>query len=535
MPIVPQGVSPADFAEALRQFEGAIGKEWVYSKDEDVDLYRDAYSPFWGEEEERRASAAVAPASVEQVQAVVRIANRYRVPLYPISTGRDLTYGGSAPVLSGAVVLDLKRMNRILEVNEAGAYCMVEPGVSYFDLYRYIRAHQLKVRIDPPDPGWGSPIGNSLEHGVGRGPYRDHFRTHCGLEIVTGSGDLLRTGMGALPNSGSLWPRFRYGYGPYIDGMFSSSNFGVVTKMGMHLLPEPELTCVFDLSIGRYEDLDDFVHELAQLFDMGVLNSISQMRMPLLSMQVPQARVLLESPGGGTSTQWNALSERLGLPPWQVVQLNCQGPAKIVAAHYDYVIDRMSRFAGFKLISRRDYSGGVDPAQVPGEDKCALGIPSLVIFEGLAMARAHGHLDFSPAYPMTGEAVRQINTLLQQGYRDVGMPWRGWNGGNTWFDKTFTMINPFELTGDPAQHAQVVAAFGHLMRLLGAHGFAEYRTHPIFQDLLMSQYSFNDHALLRFHQTVKDAIDPRGVLSAGRAGIWPKYLRQRQGQGKGVA
>ena len=107
----PPGVTQADFAQALTQFEAAIGKQWVFTNDDDVVLYRDAYSPFWGEPEERVASAALAPESVEQVQAVVRIANGYRVPLYTISTGRNLGYGGSAPNFSGCVVLDLKRMS----------------------------------------------------------------------------------------------------------------------------------------------------------------------------------------------------------------------------------------------------------------------------------------------------------------------------------------------------------------------------------------------------------------------------------------
>ena len=76
------------------------------------------------------ASAAVAPSTLEQVQAVVRVANQYRVPLYPISTGRTLAYGGAAPVYSGSVVLDLKRMNRVLEVNQSNAYALVEPGAN---------------------------------------------------------------------------------------------------------------------------------------------------------------------------------------------------------------------------------------------------------------------------------------------------------------------------------------------------------------------------------------------------------------------
>ena len=82
----PPGVSEQDFAAALQAFAAAIGPEWVFTSAADVALYRDAYSPFRDEAGERVASAAVAPDSVEQVREVVRIANRYRIPLYPIST-----------------------------------------------------------------------------------------------------------------------------------------------------------------------------------------------------------------------------------------------------------------------------------------------------------------------------------------------------------------------------------------------------------------------------------------------------------------
>ncbi len=56
-------------------------------------------------------------------------------------------------------------------------------------------------------------------------------------------------------------------------------------------------------------------------------------------------------------------------------------------------------------------------------------------------------------------------------------------------------------------------------------GWGEYRAAPALQETVMNAYSFNDHALLRFHETLKDAIDPNGILSAGRYGIWPKHLR----------
>ena len=84
----PPGVSTADFEKAIKQFEGAVGSQWVFTKDDDVNTYRDAYSPFWGEAGERIASAAVAPETVEQVQKIVRTANQYAIPLYTISTVR---------------------------------------------------------------------------------------------------------------------------------------------------------------------------------------------------------------------------------------------------------------------------------------------------------------------------------------------------------------------------------------------------------------------------------------------------------------
>jgi 4-cresol dehydrogenase (hydroxylating) len=212
---VPPGVSEQNFERALSRFRSVVGADWVFTSDEDVALYRDAYSPLWSEPEEKVASAAVAPDSAEQVQEIVKIANEFRIPLYPISTGRNLGYGGSAPVLSGSVVLDLKRMNRILEVDERNAYALVEPGVSYFDLYRYIQERGLKLWIDCPDPGWGSVIGNALDHGCGytMNPYRDHFGAQCGMEVVTGSGELVRTGMGALPGS-RTWQQYKYGILP---------------------------------------------------------------------------------------------------------------------------------------------------------------------------------------------------------------------------------------------------------------------------------------------------------------------------------
>jgi FAD/FMN-containing dehydrogenase len=77
---LPPGMSSSDFAAAVAEFERAVGKQWVFTRDEDVDLYRDAFSPFLHEAEELVASAAVAPAATLEVQEIVRIANRRNKP-----------------------------------------------------------------------------------------------------------------------------------------------------------------------------------------------------------------------------------------------------------------------------------------------------------------------------------------------------------------------------------------------------------------------------------------------------------------------
>jgi 4-cresol dehydrogenase (hydroxylating) len=130
--ILPPNVSEAQFDRALATWSAIVGEEHVVSSGADLASYRDPFAPG---QAAFAASAALQPGSVEAIRAVLRVATQYRIPLWTVSTGRNFAYGGAAPRLTGSVVLDLQRMNRIIEVNETLAYALVEPGVSYFDLY----------------------------------------------------------------------------------------------------------------------------------------------------------------------------------------------------------------------------------------------------------------------------------------------------------------------------------------------------------------------------------------------------------------
>jgi 4-cresol dehydrogenase (hydroxylating) len=532
---VPPGVSAKDFAAAVKKFEAAVGKKWVFTDEDDVKLYRDAYSPFLGEEDEEIvASAAVAPDSTEQVQAVMRIANEYKIPIYPISTGRNLGYGGSAPAYSGSVVLDLKRMNRVLEVSERNAYALVEPGVSYFDLYRYIQDKGYKLWIDCPDPGWGSPIGNALDHGAGYTvtPYRDHFDAHCGMEVVLANGDVVRTGMGALPGA-KTWQQFKYGFGPFVDGIFSQSNFGVVTKMGFWLYPEPEAYREGVVNVFNHDDIIPLVDGMAYLMNAGIMNSSTLLNSPLrfAAARDQELAALLLRTDDEAKKQLNAKAAEMKVPFWSSM-LKFYGPEKVIAAQWEHAKERFSKIPGVSFSEGQSWRFPLTKEQIAkARDENDLGIPSLSIFSigarsALNPNPTHGHLWFSPVIPMTGEAIIESQRVLAQAFKDMGQQPTVNVFPQSYHARTFVILVGFPITEDPEKNKKTRDVFRHMVKVAADHGWAEYRTHTAFMDDCMAAYSFNDHALLRLHETLKDAIDPNGIISAGRYGIWPKHLRK---------
>ena len=529
----PPGVSEQDFQRAVDRFESVVGREWVFTSDEDVALYRDAYSPLWSEEEEKIASAAVAPDSAEQVQEIVRIANEFRVPLYPISTGRNLGYGGSAPVLSGSVVLDLKRMNRILDVDERNAYALVEPGVSYFDLYRHIQDRALKLWIDCPDPGWGSVIGNALDHGVGytMNPYRDHWDGHCGLEVVTGEGSLVRTGMGALPGA-ATWQHFRYGYGPYLDGMFSQSNFGVVTKMGVWLMPEPEAYIEGQALVFKHDDIIPLVEHMKYFMNTGLQNCGTNLQSPIRFAvgADPELRPLLARGDAASIERLNAFAAERNIPFYSN-WFKFYGPEEVVRAQWAYAKKRMSSIPGARFVDGPFYKFPLTSEQIASlRDEQDFGIPTLSTFSIGARSSfgppTRGHVGFSPVIPMTGEAVIESQRVFEQVLQEYGRDVAVNVFPQSYHPRTFVILIMFAVQQDVVINRRTREVFRRLVKIAAEHGWGEYRTHTAFMDDCARAYAFNDHALLKLHETLKDAIDPNGILSAGRYGIWPKHLRQ---------
>ncbi|MFX1373053.1 MAG: FAD-binding oxidoreductase [Promethearchaeota archaeon] len=226
--------------EIISELENVVGARYVSNLPELTYLY---HYDFITAEPEGRCDIVIIPASAEEVQEIVKIANKYKIPLVPWVTG--INFGSLATPRKGGIVVDLRRLNRVLEVNEDDMYAVVEGGITWAGLQGYLEKYypDLRAGITWSPPGTGV-IPSCLCYGMfdlgmigGSGA---EFLN--GLEAVLGSGELVKIGSCALSKH---W----YGRQPLPDlaGLFIGweGTTGIVTKAAIKLWPKLPFNEVF--------------------------------------------------------------------------------------------------------------------------------------------------------------------------------------------------------------------------------------------------------------------------------------------------
>lgn len=175
----------------------------------------------------------VLPSSTEEVQGVMRIANRYGLNIIPMGSGDNLT-GVCIPSRSRSVILDLKRMNRILEIDEENKVIRMQPWVSYARVQTDTMKRGLWNGGTPAAPASNNLISNCLAYG---GDWQTSLAYGLGIRgilaftIVLPSGDVIRTGShGAQAGDPTYW----CGPGPDLKGLWEMGAFGglgVITEV----------------------------------------------------------------------------------------------------------------------------------------------------------------------------------------------------------------------------------------------------------------------------------------------------------------
>lgn len=499
MSTLPDGIDHTDFERLIEALTHALGADAVVTDDATLREFRDPYS--YRETTEFDASAVVSPTTTEQVQAVVRIANEFRVPLWTFGQGRNNTYGGSAPRVRGSIIVSLRKMNRILEIDASLAYAVVEPGVRWQELHDALEADGGGLWSSIPDLGWGSVVGNSLDYGIGYSPNGDHASQLCGMEVVLASGEVFRTGMGAMEGNPTRHT-YPHAFGPSVEGLFKQSNFGIVTHVGVWLMPRPEQYTPCWVTFSGLDVLAEVVDALRPLLLDGVV-----MNLPMFTrgFEIGEDGVQRFIDGG---EGWS-------------VRFALYGRPSVIDAHYAVVEDAFARVDGATL-TRKDFAGSDHDGPSNHDERVQRGIPDMDLLDPAALpfGANTAHLDLSPLGTSLGSDARHLEALLQRLYREQGL--RSVGGILLSSRSALHISTTFFDPRDRDQTEHVYTAYGEMVDSLAESGYVPYRTNLQNMDRVAAKFDFGNGAQLRFLEILKDAVDPNGVFAPGKSGIWPK-------------
>jgi 4-cresol dehydrogenase (hydroxylating) len=515
---LPQGISLEQFDAACAELRTVVGQQWLIRENTvHLDSYRDAFTP--GDIDANAPSAAVAPANVGEVQKILAVARKSKIPIWTVSTGRNYGYGGAAPRKAGCIVLDLKRMNRIIEVNEKHAYAVVEPGVSFLELHQYLQKRNIKLWPDPAAPAWGGVVGNTADRGVGYTPYGEHFTVQCGMQVVLADGSVIETGMGATANSRAK-NVYKYGHGPWVDGIFTQSNFGVITQMGVWLLPEPPGYRPYMVSFPREDDIHQIIEIVRPLkVNMIIPNAASTVGL-IWEAAVKATKAQYYSGDGVMPDSARAkMAQDLDIGNWNFYGA-LYGPDPIMDNNWKIIKESFNEIPGAKFYFAEDRKGD---AAFDYRAKLMRGIPNMTEFGLLNWLGPGAHIDFSPISPVSGDGALQQFHFMRDKCHEFGFDYIG-EFLVGWRDMHHILMLVFNL-GDAKQKRAVKELFEALVAEATAKGYGEYRTHLEYMDKIASTYSWNNGALGRVNNAIKDALDPEGILSPGKSGIWPRGQR----------
>jgi FAD/FMN-containing dehydrogenase len=236
-----------------------VGKERVSNSHEE----RFIYSRDPGAQHPRTVDYVVMPQTVEEVQKILLLANREGIPVTPMGGGFTL----SALVVpnKGGIVLDMKGMDHIIEVNETSRYAVVEAGVSQAALKTYLEKHYPHLQHSTPEaPPTVTVVGNALIQGHGHLSPRYGVNSEMinGMEVVLPTGEVCKIGSCSMS---PYW--FTRGPLPDLSGLFIGwfGTTGVVTKLSLRLYPKPKFREVLAFSTDDADLIPEAIFGVTQL------------------------------------------------------------------------------------------------------------------------------------------------------------------------------------------------------------------------------------------------------------------------------
>src|SRR5574337_373934 len=466
---------------------------------------------------ERPIAAVVYARNVDDIVTIVGVAGQYRVPLYPISTGRHWGYGNS-PVTDDCIVLNLSRLNIIVEpLDPITGVITIEPGVTQGSLAEYLDTERLAFLV--PTSGAGpsaSIVGNALERGHGITPIADHFGAVTAIEAVLPDGSIYRSphlALGALRGGQAC----KWGIGPYLDGLFAQGSFGIVTKMTLALARRPERIKAFVCGIANETTLEPVIAAVQRIVENlpGVLGGINVMNAHrVLSMSAPYPRDGVGPDGVIPAALLARMRARHAVTPWTVFG-TLYGTKGMVAAAQREVRAALAPFTSKLKTSRLTF---ISPETAKLLHRMASKVP--VVRQRLgrtlstlssSMTIVGGLIWYAPLVEAKPEAVRRHVEIVGELMPRFGM--EPMITLITLSERCFVSTVPllFDL-GSAKEAAAAQHCLAALLESGAEQGFFPYRVGSQSMEWLMAKAP----RYWRLVGELKRAIDPNGIIAPGR-------------------
>jgi FAD/FMN-containing dehydrogenase len=492
---------------------------------------------------ERKIPAALCIEDSAVLVDVMRIAQRYKVAVYPISTGRNWGYGTALPARDNCVIIDLSRLRKIVHFDAELGVVTVEPGVTQGMLAEFLMSgdHPFLVPVTGGGPHC-SLVGNALERGYGITPHTDHFGAVTDIEAVLADGGRYRT---ALREAGGedLARLFRYGIGPYSSGLFTQSGFGIVTRMSIVLARRPECVkaCFFTLKSDAL--LEPAVERVRAILSRlpGVVGGINLMnRHRVLAMSAPYPKDRLDANGLIPEELVHELGRQYQVSPWTGFA-TIYGTNRIVAAAQKEIKTALSGIATRLVFFSQKKAQTLSKVAslLPGMTGQRLASTANTLAQALDLANGFPNETALPLAYWRNPAPRgpsldpsrdgcgliwyaplvPMRPLIARAYADMVVRITKTHGieplltftsvSDKLFDSTVPLV--FDRNNEQALMA-ATNCYHDLLREGRSQGFFPYRLGVGAMNMLSGLQSDSK----MFHERLRKSIDPDGLIAPGR-------------------
>ena len=487
-------------ASALAAWRAAIGERYALDDAPTLAAWGRTTFPWAG-----KAQAILSPGSAEETLAVLRIAHAHRHPLHPVSRGRAWGLGSRSP-LRNAAVLDLSRLDRILDVDLVAGTARIEPGVTFRQL------HEALVAADAPFhlPAFGGPpdasvLANALDRGDGIGAGGDRFAHLWDLDVALTTGERFRTGYGRFEKTNLEQVHSRPA-GPLLEGLFSQSGFGCVLSGRIGLVATPRYAREILFEIGDASRLPSFAAATAALVSQDLIE--------------PHCLFLWDGAKRASIGGTFAMQDRAGKNPanWRKWGASVQ-----VFAHHRALFN-----AKLKIITEALAPLALETSQGPVIDTATR--KGLIGYSGggnLATcywAKPHlpteapdpdrdgcGFLWLCPVIPLEGKALLRLTEIVENA-RNIHPTFLATGFGVISARAAIGYLSLAWDRSEPGADADAMAAHALLAEALNAEGFHAYR--PTWPGLATTATTIDDGTAVLTR--LRQALDPDGILSPGR-------------------